>query len=67
MYYQFSKKSYGVYQTSKILKNLINLGRLPMELQNKENRRVIAYKFTNTIRNEILNYRDTVNSIYVED
>ena len=38
-----------------------------MELQNKEKRRVIAYKFTNTIRNEILNYRDTVSLIYVED
>lgn len=59
MYYQFSKKSYGVYQTSKILKNLINLGRLPMELQNKENRRVITYKLTNTIRNKISNYKDT--------
>ena len=67
MYYQLSEKSYGVYQTSEILKNLINFARLPVELQNKENRRVIAYKFTITIRNEILNYRDTVNSIFVED
>ena len=40
---------------------------LPRELQNKESRPVITYKLTNTTRNKILNYKDTVNSIYVED
>ena len=40
---------------------------LPRELQNKENRPVITYQLTNTIRNRVSNYRDTVNSIYFEN
>ena len=40
---------------------------LPRELQNKENRPVITYQLTNTIRNRVSNYRDTVNSIFVEN
>ena len=39
---------------------------LPRELQNKESRPVITYKLTNTVRNIILKYKDTVNPIYVE-
>ena len=40
---------------------------LPREPQKKENRPIITYTLTNTIRNKILNYKDTVSSIYVED
>ena len=40
---------------------------LPREAQNKENRPIITYTLTNTIRNKTLNYKDTVNSIYVAD
>ena len=40
---------------------------LPKEPQNKENRPVITYKLTNTIRNKILNYKDIVSSIYAQD
>ena len=38
-----------------------------MELQSKENRPVVTYKLTNTFRNKFLNYKETVNFIYVED
>ena len=40
---------------------------LPRKLENKENRPVITYKLNNRIRNKILNYKDTLNSIYVEN
>ena len=33
------------------------------ELQNKENKPAITYKLTNTIRNKVLGYKDTVNLI----
>ena len=34
-----------------------------LALQNKESGPAITYKLTNTIKNKILNYKDTVNSI----
>ena len=43
------------------------IAQLPREFQNKENRSAIIYKFTNLIKNKILNYKNTVNLIYVED
>ena len=49
------------------IKNVYVIGQLPRELQNKENRPVTTYKLTNTFKNEILDYKDTLNSIYVED
>ena len=52
--------------TSDSLYYLTNL-MFSLELQNKESGPVITYKLTNTIKNKILNYKDTVNSIYVED
>ena len=39
----------------------IVLAQLSRELPNKENRPLITYKLTITIRNKILNYKDCVN------
>ena len=66
MYYQFSKQSKYI-KLSEILNKPDVIAQLPRELQCKEKRPVITYKLTNTIRNKISNYKDTVNSIYVED
>ena len=67
MYYQFSKQSYWVHQTSKIHNKPDVIAQLPMELQSKENRPVVTYKLTNTFRNKFLNYKETDNFIYDED
>ena len=40
---------------------------LPEELQKDENIPVVTYILGSTIRNKILNYKDTVNSILVND
>ena len=63
----FQNKAVEYAKLSEILKKPDIIAQLPRELQNKENRPVITYKLTNTIRNKILNYKDTFNSIYVED
>ena len=49
------------------LKQNLVIAQLPRELQKKESRPVITFKLTCTIRNKILNYKDCVDSIYVED
>ena len=62
----FKTKLLSASNSLKYLTNLI-IAQLPRELQNKENRPVITYRLTNTIRSKILNYIYTVNPIYVED
>ena len=63
----FQNKAIEYIKPSEILNKPYVIAQQPRELQNKENRPVITYKFTNTIRNRVLNYKYTVNSIYVED
>ena len=40
---------------------------LHLKLQNKEDIPVVTYKVGSTVRNKILNYKDTVNSIFLEE
>ena len=40
---------------------------LPSELQTKENIPVVTFKLGNTVRNKILNYKETVNSIFADE
>ena len=40
---------------------------LPTDLQTKENIPVVTYELGQPIRNKILNYKETVNSILVDD
>ena len=40
---------------------------LPIELQTEENRPVIAHSLSKTIRNTILNYKETVNYFVIDD
>ena len=63
----FQNKAIEHIKLSKILNEPDVISQLPMELQNKENRPIITYKLSSTIRNKIFNYKDTVNSIYFDD
>ena len=58
---------YTVFTTKGFFEVAIGTWELPRELENKENRPEVTYKLTNAIKNKILNYKDTVNSIYAED
>ena len=37
------------------------------ELQTRDNIPVVTYSLVNTIRNKVLNYKDTVNSIFMDE
>ena len=63
----FQNKAIEYIKLSKILTKSAAIAQLPRELENKKNRPVITYKLINTIRNKLLTYKDTVNSIYVEN
>ena len=40
---------------------------LPLKIQAEEHIPVVSYKLCGTIRNKILNYKETVSSIYVDE
>ena len=67
MYYNFQNKTNEQIKIYKIPSKAGVLAQLPREHQNKENRPVFTYELTNTSRNKTLNYKDTVNLIYIED
>ena len=62
----FQNKAIEYIRLSQILNKPDVVAQLPRKLQKKESRRVITYKLTNTIRNKILNCKDTVNLINVK-
>ena len=43
------------------------VSKLPSDMREKEEIPVVTYSLTNTIRNKILNYKETVESIYVDE
>ena len=57
----FKRKLLSTSNSRKHLTKPDVIAQLPEELQNKFNRPVITYKLTNTIRNNILNYKDIVS------
>ena len=64
---KFDNKSVESIHLSKIFRNPEVISLLPEELQKDENIPVVTYILGSTIRNKILNYKDTVNSILVND
>ena len=63
----FNNKAMESIRLQKIFKdpNIIKL--LPNTFQKEENIPTITYKLGKTIRNDILNYKEAVNSIYTDD
>ena len=63
----FSNKGTELLRLPSIIndKDIITL--LPSDLQNKESNPVITFCLENTIRNKVVNYKDTVNSIIVDE
>ena len=63
----FDNKAVEYIQVSKLLNHPDLVPLLPNSLQDRENRPVVTYKLGPTIRSKIFNYRQTVESIFVDD
>ena len=63
----FLNKGLEFIRLSSIIKLPANISHLPEQLQCQENIPVVTYKLGATIRNKILNYKDTVESIYIDE
>ena len=64
---KFDNKALEAINLSKILHFPDVISALPSDLQSEDHIPVVTYKLGGTIRNKILNYKDTVESIYVDD
>ena len=62
---EFDNKTVESIRLSKILRDPEVIALLPDELQKDENIPVVTYTLGSTIRNKIVNYKDTVNSILI--
>ena len=65
---QFINKGVEKIHLSSIfnIPEIVNLLPSP-ELRTRDNLPVVTYSLGNTIRNKVLNYKDTVNSIFIDD
>ena len=63
----FDNKGLEAIRLAKILHDPEVVLKLPVEMQNNDDIPVVTYRLAGTIRNKILNYKDTVNSIFVDD
>ena len=63
----FDNKALEAINLSKIFRHQDVISVLPEDLQGDDNIPVVTYKLGGTIRNKILNYKDAVESIYVDD
>ena len=63
----FDNKAVELIHLPSILNQPDILDLLPEPIQTKENRPVVTYSLHKTIRNKILNYQDTVNSIFIDE
>ena len=52
---------------NRILKSEVSVARLPRKIQLQENIAVATYNLTPTIRNKILNYKETAEAIILDD
>ena len=64
---KYDNKALEAINLSKILHFPDVISALPSDLQSEDHIPVVTYKLGGTIRNKILNYKDTVESIYVDD
>ena len=64
---EFGNKAMEAIRLSKMLKYSNMICKLPRELQDSENVPVVTYKLDKPIRNKILNYREIVNTLWVDD
>ena len=63
----FDNKSIEAISLSQILNHPDIVMALPCDLRDKDSIPVVTYKLGGTIRNKILNYKETVNSISVDE
>ena len=64
---KFDNKIVELVRLSKIIRHPDVVASLPLDLQVKDNIPVVTYTLCEPIRNKILNYQETVDSIYVDD
>ena len=64
---KFDNKAIETIRFPKIFVHSDIFKMLPYNLQKKDNILTVRYKLGNTIRNNVLNYKDLVNSIYVDE
>ena len=64
---EFQNKGLEFIRLSSIINHPGNLSYLPVQLQSKENAPVVTYKLGGTIRNKILNYKETIESICIDE
>ena len=64
---KFDNKALEAINLSKIFHFPDVISSLPSDLQSEDHIPVVTYKLGGTIRNKILNYKDTVESIYIDD
>ena len=64
---KFPNKGIELIRLPSIINDKHVLELLPPSLQDAENNPVITFKLDNTIRNKVINYKDTVNSIFVDE
>ena len=63
----FDNKAMEKLRLSKIFNSPEIIQLLPLKIQAEEHIPVVSYKLCGTIRNKILNYKETVSSIYVDE
>ena len=63
----FDNKGLEYIRLPKLLHDPEVVSKLPIDMQQKEDIPVVTYRLGGTIRNKVLNYKDTINSIFVDD
>ena len=63
----FDNKAIEAIRLSQIFNHPNTVNKLPPDMQTKDDIPMVTFKLNNTIRNKILNYKETVNSITVDE
>ena len=64
---KFDNKFLEAIRLPKILNNPYITKTMPCNLEKKDSIPTVTYKLGNTVINKILNYKDAINSIYVNE